>query len=457
LEGGVEVLPECPDWLIAFANRGNCGSPIAPKDIDRPKLALALSNTTPPATQHTEAEEARLLSALAYIPARDRGVWLIVLMAIHRLGWGEKGFQIGDVWSRKCPEKYNEADQRKTWESFDRQYSGKPITVATIYALAKKHGCNDDATPKAPHDDAELERLARLSQLDYGRARKEAAKGLGIPVSILDGVVKTKRSELGLDEDDGLQGRAVEYEEPEPWPEPVGGAPLLDNLAASAKRFVVLPEHGAEIVALWTVHTYCMDATDVTPRLEVTAPEKGCGKSTLFDFLEQVVYRPDPVANITTAAFFRTVEQFRPTLLIDDLESFAREDSDIRNVLNTGHHIRGRVKRTVGDDHKVRAFSTFAALAYNHIGELPREYNTLVDRSITVLLARRLASEKIESLSGPRRRNEFADLRRKLKRFADDQVSALANAEPNMPSELVNRRADNWRPLLAIADAAGGG
>ena len=303
----------------------------------------------------------------------------------------------------------------------------------------------------------ELERLARLSPLDYGRARKEAAKGLGIPVSILDGVVKTKRSELGLDEDDGLQGRAVQYEEPEPWPEPVDGAPLLDNLAASVKRFVVLPEHGAEIVALWTAHTYCMDATDVTPRLEVTAPEKACGKSTLFDFLEQVVYRPDPVANITTAAFFRTVEQFRPTLLIDDLESFAREDSDIRNVLNTGHHIRGRVKRTVGDDYEVRAFSTFAALAYNHIGELPREYNTLVDRSVTILLARRLASENIESLSAPRRRDEFADLRRKLKRFADDQVSALANAEPNMPSELVNRRADNWRPLLAIADAAGGG
>ena len=100
----------------------------------------------------------------------------------------------------------------------------------------------------------ELERLARLSPLDYGRARKEAAKGLGIPVSILDGVVKTKRSELGLDEDDGLQGRAVQYEEPEPWPEPVDGAPLLDNLAASVKRFVVLPEHGAEIVALWTAH-----------------------------------------------------------------------------------------------------------------------------------------------------------------------------------------------------------
>ena len=199
-----------------------------------------------------------------------------------------------------------------------------------------------------------------------------------------------------------------------------------------------------------------MDATDVTPRLQITAPEKGCGKSVTIDFLELVVYRPDPAANISTAAFFRTVEQFRPTLLIDEVDSFAREDSDIRNVLNSGHHVRGRVKRTVGDNHEVRSFSTFAALAYNHIGELPRVYNTLVDRSITIALVKRLPSEKVERLSGPRRRDEFKDLRRKLKRFANDNMTALANAEPVMPPDVINRLADNWTPLLAIADVAGG-
>jgi putative DNA primase/helicase len=308
--------------------------------------------------------------------------------------------------------------------------------------------------PEPPDDDAEIERLAKLFAFEYERGRAAAAKALGIRAGMLDKLVAAKRAGLGLDGGDGIQGHAVEYEEPEPWPEPVDGAQLLDEIAAAARRFVVLPKHGAEIVALWVVHTYCMDATDVTPRLQITAPEKGCGKSTLLDFLEQVVYRPDPAANISTAAFFRTVEQFRPTLLIDDLDSFAREDSDIRNVLNSGHHIRGRVKRIVGDNHEVRAFSTFAALAYNHIGELPREYNTLVDRSITIALARRLATETIESLSGPRRRNEFADLRRKLKRFANDKISVLANVEPEMPSDLINRLADNWRPLLAIADTA---
>ena len=39
-------------------------------------------------------------------------------------------------------------------------------------------------------------------------------------------------------------------------------------------------------------------------------------------------------------------------------------------------------------------------------------------------------------------------------RWAADNMSALA--DPNMPGELHDRAADNWRPLLAIADAAGG-
>ena len=32
----------------------------------------------------------------------------------------------------------------------------------------------------------------------------------------------------------------------------------------------------------------------------------------------------------------------------------------------------------------------------------------------------------------------------------------LPPRDPDMPDELFNRAADNWRPLLAIADAAGG-
>jgi len=51
---------------------------------------------------------------------------------------------------------------------------------------------------------------------------------------------------------------------------------------------------------------------------------------------------------------------------------------------------------------------------------------------------------------------EFGELRRKARRWADDNVTALRDADPVIPEALQNRPADNWRPLIAIADAVGG-
>ena len=42
-------------------------------------------------------------------------------------------------------------------------------------------------------------------------------------------------------------------------------------------------------------------------------------------------------ANITAAAIFRTVEAARPTLLIDEADSFLSDKEDIRGVLNAGY------------------------------------------------------------------------------------------------------------------------
>src|SRR5205823_2209126 len=41
-------------------------------------------------------------------------------------------------------------------------------------------------------------------------------------------------------------------------------------------------------------------------------------------------------------------------------------------------------------------------------------------------------------------------------RWAADNRAALQRSEPAMPEHLFNRQADNWRPLFAIAEAAGG-
>src|SRR5205814_1461573 len=54
------------------------------------------------------------------------------------------------------------------------------------------------------------------------------------------------------------------------------------------------------------------------------------------------------------------------------------------------------------------------------------------------------------------RTEELDQLARKAARWAADNIALLRGADPDVPANLYNRAADNWRPLLAIADAAGG-
>ena len=77
-----------------------------------------------------------------------------------------------------------------------------------------------------------------------------------------------------------------------PWPEPVDGGALLDNLAQTLRRFVVLPAWAPETLALWVLHTYAFELRDVTAYLGLESPQKRCGKTTLLGVLERVGQPP---------------------------------------------------------------------------------------------------------------------------------------------------------------------
>ena len=68
------------------------------------------------------------------------------------------------------------------------------------------------------------------------------------------------------------------FEEVEPWHTPVDGVQLLDDLAASVQRFIVLPKHAAGTIALWVVFTYALDSTAVAPMLSAALAKKDAAK-----------------------------------------------------------------------------------------------------------------------------------------------------------------------------------
>jgi putative DNA primase/helicase len=317
---------------------------------------------------------------------------------------------------------------------------------------AAKGGKKNSGAKKGNGDakvDAEITRLAALNPVQYEQERKAAAEKLNLRASILDKLVKAERPD-----DDNKQGGAISFPEPEPWPEPINGALLLDDISNAICGYVVMSSAARDTTALWSLHTYQLDQSLVTPRLAITSPEKRCGKTTLLDVLSRLVLKPLPTANVTPAAIFRVVEGHRPSLLIDEADTFLKgknASDELRGVVNSGHRKGGSVLRTVGDDHEPRSFSTYAACAIALIGRLPE---TLHDRSVIVSLKRRLPTEEIASFR-PDRAGHLDELARKAARWAADNAERIGDADPEMPAGVFNREADNWRPLLAIADAAG--
>jgi len=296
------------------------------------------------------------------------------------------------------------------------------------------------------------EALVGQDELTVAKYREAAVQALkrkiGAPAKLVDSALAPlRRRGHGA-----LQGETIELVTPEPWPEPVDGAEVLDALEAAVRRYAVLGVHAVVGIALWVVHTHAFDAWWITPRLAVTSPVKRCGKSLILDLLEHLVAKALNVANVTAAAVFRGIERYRPTLLIDEADTFLGDKDELRGILNSGHRRNGSVLRAVGEQNEVRAFSTFAPVAIAMIGRLP---DTLADRSIPISMRRKKRDERVERFRADRV-GDLQELRSKAARWALDNWDALRAADPEVPSPLHDRERDNWRPLFAIADAAGG-
>ena len=144
--------------------------------------------------------------------------------------------------------------------------------------------------------------------------RKSEAETLGIRLSTLDKQVKDERK--------GNDSTGMELESVEPWPEAIEPATLLNDIVQCISRFIVCEPEIARAAALWVAMTHFMDVVQVAPLAVITAPEKRCGKSQLLSLLGRLVQRPLTASNISPAALFRAIDAWKPTLLVDEADSF---------------------------------------------------------------------------------------------------------------------------------------
>jgi hypothetical protein len=238
------------------------------------------------------------------------------------------------------------------------------------------------------------------------------------------------------------------------------GHRVLDDLRDwLADHVAYQSEHHAPTIALWCAHTHALDRAASTPRIAFESPEPESGKTRTLELMECVCRRAKLVLQMSAASVYRWVEALRPTILLDEIDAVfgpkaSNDHEELRSIINTGHRRRGgTVPRVDKDTMQVVEFPCFAPVALAGLANsLP---DTIRSRAIRIPMRRRAPDETVrpfrERATGPEGERLGRRLAAWVSRHSDDIPE-----EPEMPAVAADRQADQWEPLIAIADAAGG-
>jgi len=241
---------------------------------------------------------------------------------------------------------------------------------------------------------------------------------------------------------------------------PVDGAQLLTIAETFIKRFCAFPDkHALVAVTLWAAHTHMVEGFHTTPRLALLSPEAGSGKTRVLEVLHLLVANSMFSLSASSAAIFRTLAQQQITLLFDEVDTIFQKrgkddgNEDLRALLNAGYKRGASIPRCVGPRHEVQSFAVFAATALAGLGDLP---DTVMSRSIIVRMKKRAPHEHVEPFRSREHEARGHAIRNKLAEWAYVVSGQVGAAWPTLPEGVVDRPAEVWEPLLAVADAAGG-
>ena len=316
----------------------------------------------------------------------------------------------------------------------------------------------DALRPWAEFDPSKREKglvkaLATLAAGDYDRIRAESANSLGIAVPTLNKLVKAIRSNQTDDESDD-EDEVEALRSTKPCEGPVDAEEVFQEIVDIIQKHVFLDDASTVAIAMWILMSWVNDQLYILPQLLLTSPIKQCGKTTTLSVIQSLVNRPLPSGNISAAAVYRAIEEWKPTLLLDEADTYLRKNVELAGVLNSGHTRETafvtRVAEIDGQQMPVR-FSTWAPKVIAGIGVSAAD--TTIDRSLIIRLQRKPANMPRSRLA-LRFSDDMGPLRSRIARWAvavkDVQIDESAL------NFITNDRArDNWAALLAVARHVG--
>jgi len=285
-----------------------------------------------------------------------------------------------------------------------------------------------------------------------------------------------------------MKNQTVVFETTTPHPEPVNITGLLTDIESVIKKHVILGDHAAAALAVWVLHTYTFECRDTVAYVAIESPEKRCGKTTLLSVLAAMARKSLIASNVTVGALFRAIDTCRPTLFIDEADTFLAGNGIMRGIINSGNTWRTAYvlrlaaarknslqskpgastgvpviespvasedssltqNSTFSNDTGLKKYSCWCPKVIAMIGQVP---DTITDRSIVVPMSRKLVSENCAPLA----ELDTVEIKSKCARFALDARDAIVQSSKIRIEGLNDRAVDTFEPLYIIARLAGNG
>jgi Protein of unknown function (DUF3631) len=223
---------------------------------------------------------------------------------------------------------------------------------------------------------------------------------------------------------------------------------VLDLMRHMFQGYSDVQPHEYIGITLWVAYSHVFGRFQISPRLALLSPVRGCGKSNTLSLIEKLALNATKHDHISAPALFRLIEQGAGTMLLDEGDNLGLKiDRVMRSVLNSGHLRGGGITRVIRG--QPTTFSTFAPAAIAAIGTLTLP---LLHRSIVIQVHRSLRTDlkTIEEMNSIEELRRLEALRRHIVAWGQ---TAQFDLNPQLPRALRGRGADNWRVLISIADS----
>lgn len=239
----------------------------------------------------------------------------------------------------------------------------------------------------------------------------------------------------------------------------IDGAELLGRVRNWLGRFIgVTGEEDLDILTLWAAHTHLVEVTGTTPRLLITSPVPGSGKTTVLEHLGRLCLAPVQMSSVSSPALItRLLAERLRTVLIDEADRALNPKNEgigeILGVLNSGY--KQGATRPVLVPSKEHGWVSNELPTYSPVamaGNGPNLPEDTLQRCIPIGL---LPSDEVEESDWEEIEMDAADLGLALKEWASQFLDS-APPKVTLPEQVKARAKERWRPLKRVAVLAGG-